>query len=178
MVVLVIADDDLALPKIPVVPVDVIISCGDLAEEMILRTAERLGNPPILGIKGNHDSGGAFPAPIQNLHLTTVTVGELTFGGFEGCLDYKPVGNYLYSQAAVSEQLEGFPRVDVFVAHNSPANIHDRADGIHNGFSAFHRYIETKKPRLMLHGHQHVNEESTLYFTKVIGTYGHRMLSI
>jgi hypothetical protein len=33
-----------------------------------------------------------------------------------------------------------------------------------------------RKPRILIHGHQHVNWESELGDTRVIGVYGHRTI--
>lgn len=50
--------------------------------------------------------------------------------------------------------------------------------GIHDGFTAFDRYILEKQPRWFFHGHQHRNIETVIGNTKVIGTYGHRVIDI
>lgn len=72
--------------------------------------------------------------------------------------------------------MNGFSPVDVFIAHNSPRKIHDRDDGVHIGFDAFVRYIERAKPKLFIHGHQHVNIETSVGKTTVVGVYGSRRL--
>ena len=176
MNLLVIADDEGLLRSLPDVRADVLISCGDLPDELISTVAKRCGCERTLAVKGNHDASAAFPAGITDLHMQVVEVYGKTFGGFGGAWKYKPVGNHLFEQNEVEAALEGFPRVDVFVAHNSPRMIHDRDDEVHLGFNSFLTYIDRTKPRLFLHGHQHVQAESTVGFTKVVGTYGWRML--
>lgn len=74
--------------------------------------------------------------------------------------------------------LAGFPRVDVFVSHNSALGIHDKPDGVHTGFSALTEYIQRQQPRLLIHGHQHQNIETQLKKTRVLGVYGHRLLEV
>lgn len=59
----------------------------------------------------------------------------------------------LYEQEEVERLLSGFPSVDVFVAYNSPRNIHERNTEVHVGFEAFNRYIERAQPRPFIHGH-------------------------
>ena len=178
MNLLVIADDESLSRTLPDVRADILISCGDLPDELILRVAARVHCSRILAVKGNHDAGGPFPPTITDLHLNTVEVCGLTFGGFAGSWRYKAAGNYLFEQNEVEAALSGFPRVDIFVAHNSPRLIHDRDDDVHFGFNAFVTYIDRARPRLFLHGHQHVQQESTVGFTRVIGTYGHRILQV
>jgi len=178
MNLLIIADDESLGPQIPDCQVDVLVSCGDLPDELILKVASKCHCKEILAVKGNHDSSAAFPAPIRDLHLTVFSCRGLKFGGFCGSWKYKPRGNYLFENDEVERFLVGFPEVDIFVTHNSPRLIHDREDDVHMGFAAFYQYIERAKPKLALHGHQHQNVESLLGTSRVIGTFGHRMLVV
>ena len=175
---LVIADDDSAISNLAENPADVLISCGDVTDESINRAATACNCRRIFAVKGNHDSSAPFPWPVVDLHLKTVEFGGLRFGGFCGSWRYKPRGNYLFDQSEAESTLAAFPKVDVFVAHNSPAQIHDRDDDVHVGFTAFVSYIEKHRPRMFLHGHQHVSKESLVGSTRVIGTYGSRWLVI
>ena len=174
MTILVIADDDAVMRTVPDVPADVLVSCGDVTDETIVAVASRTGIHTILAVKGNHDSAAAFPPAITDLHLATQSVRGVSFGGFRGCWKYKPAGHHLYNDAEVGDALDSFPRVDVFVAHNSPRSIHDREDDVHLGFASFMSYVADRQPRLFLHGHQHVNAETTIGTTKVIGVCGFR----
>jgi len=176
MTILVIADDDTVCNSVPEKRCDVLVSCGDLPDEVILMVAQRVKCTHILAVKGNHDSSGAFDSRITDLHLNTVTVDGVTFGGFGGSWKYKPKGHFLFEQQEVDAALETFPRVDVFVGHNSPNGIHDKADDVHIGFNAFVSYILDKHPKLFLHGHQHKNQRTFYAGTKVLGIYGHRTL--
>jgi uncharacterized protein len=178
LTVLALADEDLIERKIGDDPADVVISCGDISDSAILRVAERVGAAHILAVKGNHDSSGQFPSPIVDLHLKVFALDGIRFGGFAGSWRYKPRGNFLFDQDEVAGLLADFSPVDVFVAHNSPRGIHDRDDGVHHGFEAFINYIDRIKPRLFVHGHQHVNRETRIDQTSVIGVYGFRRLEI
>jgi Icc-related predicted phosphoesterase len=82
----------------------------------------------------------------------------------------------LYEQDEAEQLLNSFPPVDVFVAHNSPRRIHERDTEVHVGFDAFVSYIERAQPRLFIHGHQHVNQETQLGSTRIIGVYGQMRL--
>ena len=178
MTLLVIADDEALLARLPQAQADVLVSCGDLPDETILRAADRCHCRCILAVKGNHDSSAPFQGPIIDLHLRSHAVRGVTFGGFCGAWKYKPKGNHLFEQAEVESALAAFPRVDVFVAHNSPRMVHDRDDEVHIGFVAFNSYIARAQPRWLLHGHQHLNTESTIGATHVTGIYGHRFVAI
>jgi Icc-related predicted phosphoesterase len=157
---------------------DLLISCGDVSDSLILEAAEAFNCSKIFAVKGNHDSNAPFPAPIIDLHLKTETFNGVTFGGLNGSWKYKPRGNFLYEQDEVSEFLRDFPAVDVFVSHNSPKGIHDKWDDVHNGFEGLTGYIEKAKPKLLIHGHQHCNQETKVGGTRVIGVYGHRMVEV
>jgi Icc-related predicted phosphoesterase len=178
MTLLVIADDEALLTKLPEAQADVLVSCGDLPDQTILRVADHCRCRYILAVKGNHDSSAPFEAPIIDLHLRSHAVRGVTFGGFCGAWKYKTRGNYLFEQPEVESALATFPRVDVFVAHNSPRMVHDREDEVHIGFVAFNSYLARTQPRWLLHGHQHINAESTVGATRVTGTYGHRFVVI
>jgi len=175
---LIIADDEFVGRRVPECSVDLLISCGDLPDEVILAVAERCGCRETLAVKGNHDYSSPFRPPIRDLHLATITYQGVRFGGFCGSWKYKPIGNYLFEQHEVEQLLEGFRAVDVFVAHNSPRLIHDCDDEVHIGFTGFNSYLAAANPKLFLHGHQHREVETLAGNTRVIGTFGHRFLVV
>ena len=178
MNLLVIADDESVGLQVPECNADVLVSCGDLPNELIFKVAEKCHCKEILAVKGNHDSSASFPAPIRDLHLSVFPFRGVKFGGFCGSWKYKPRGNYLFENAEVERFLAGLPTVDIFVTHNSPRLIHDREDDVHIGFGAFNTYTARTHPRFLLHGHQHLNVESLLGNTRVVGTYGHRYVVV
>lgn len=157
---------------------DVVLACGDVYDQVVLEAARAYRCPVVFAVKGNHDSGGAFAEAIVDLHLATREHRGIVFGGFNGSWRYKPRGPFLYDQAEAQAMLAAFPRVDVFVSHNSPRGVHDREDQVHLGFEALSAYIARTRPRLVIHGHQHVDRETEMGGTRVVGVYGHRMLDI
>ncbi len=171
---LVVSDCEAGMPSLPPGQPDVVISCGDVPGDVLGRVLHRYP-APCLGVLGNHDPSVAPPG-LVDVHLRVVEVEAVTFAGFEGSWRYKPRGHHLYDEAEVSPLLKNSRPVDVFVAHNPPAGIHDTEDGIHNGFAAFRRYIEEKQPVLFLHGHVHKMAETVVGRTLVVATVGARML--
>jgi len=157
---------------------DVLLSLGDIADTVILQAADAWQCPAVLAVKGNHDAESHFPEPILNLHLRTIDYGGLRFGGLNGCWQYKPRGHFLYYQEEAEAFLAGFPVVDIFISHNSPRRIHDREDEIHIGFTALNTYIERAAPRLLLHGHQHQEQETMVGNTNVICVYGWKIIEL
>lgn len=157
---------------------DILVSCGDVVDQVILEAAEAYGCQTIFSVKGNHDSNVPFPDPIIDLHKQTAEHRGLLFGGLNGSWRYKPRGAIMYDQKEIFDLLSEFPRVDVFISHNSPKGIHDKNDEVHIGFDALHDYITNRKPRLLIHGHQHVDAETKIHQTRVIGIYGHKMIEV
>jgi predicted phosphodiesterase len=157
---------------------DVLVSCGDVSDQVILEAAESYQCRTILAVKGNHDSNALFPQPITDMHLQVTEIHGLRFGGLSGAWKYKPRGHFLFEQWEVEEYLFHFPIVDIFFAHNSPRGIHDQEDEVHYGFDGLKTYVLERKPRVLIHGHQHTNEESKLGDTRVIGVYGYRVMEI
>lgn len=175
---LLIADSD-DMPKSHDIPeADILISCGDIADQTILRIASISRCSRIFAVKGNHDSASQFTPPILDLHLTARNYGGISFGGFQGSWKYKPRGKYLYEQEEAEKFLTSFPRVDVFVAHNSPRGVHDKEDEIHTGFDAFTGYIRRARPKFFLHGHQHSEDETVIDGIRVIAVYGWKLLEL
>ena len=178
MHILVLPDDDGTRHQLTNQSTDLVLSLGDLSDLVILQAARQARCNRIFAIKGNHDAAGPFHAPIVDLHLAVETLDGVRFGGFNGSWRYKPTGRFLYEQDEVERLLGGFPRVDVFVAHNSPWNIHECDTDAHQGFEAFNRYIKRIQPRLFLHGHQRVNQDTLIGLTHVVGILGQRQIEI
>jgi Icc-related predicted phosphoesterase len=157
---------------------DLLLSCGDVADQVILEAAASFNCSRIFAVKGNHDSSEDFPSKVTDLHLRVDEFGGLRLGGLKGAWRYKEKGHFLYDQWEVDQFLSSFPRVDLFLSHNSPRGIHDREDGVHCGFEGLRSYIERIKPRLLIHGHQHLNCETRFGETRIVGVCGHRLLEI
>ena len=154
---------------------DLLLSCGDVADRLVLEAAQAYHCPRILAVKGNHDTDAAFASPIENLHLRVVEHGGLRIGGLNGCWKYKSRGAFLYDQTEAHRLLADFPPVDILLTHNSPRCIHDREDGIHQGFAALTDYIHWAEPKLVIHGHQHQNRETQVGRTTILGVHGYRL---
>ena len=174
----VVADDDSLVGNLNGQEVDLLISLGDLWNSTIEKAARQYSCDQVIAVRGNHDTAGAYPEGVESLHLSVFTFRGTTFGGFDGSWKYKPRGHHMYEQQEVTKALEGFPAVDVFVAHNSPAGVHERDIDVHQGFGAFNDYIARAKPSLFLHGHQHVNMTSQILDTKVVGVFGEAAISL
>ena len=173
-----IADDDGLVAKGDSLDGDILVSLGDLWDYTIERAFSHHECRHAVAVKGNHDSDEQFPEFVKPLHFTIEEINGLLFGGFNGSWKYKPKGHHMFEQHEVKRLLRSFPRVDVFVAHNSPAGIHERDNDVHQGFVGFTEYIERAKPKYFLHGHQHSNRITQVESTTVVGIFGESTLDI
>lgn len=173
-----IADDDSLIGRLPVSPTDLLLSLGDLWDSSIEKAVARYQPSQVFAVRGNHDTDAPLPASVVSLHYTLKKFRGLLFGGFGGSWKYKPKGHHLFDQHEVSRMLNSFPRVDVFIAHNSPRGIHERDDHTHQGFDGFLGYIEKHQPRYFIHGHQHFEKTSFQGQTEVIGVFGEKTIEI
>lgn len=157
---------------------DALLSCGDVCDQVILEASRAYGCSLIFAVKGNHDSNAPFAEPIVDLHLQVRKAMNFSFGGLNGSWRYKPRGYFLYEQAEVEGFLRSFPPVDILLSHNSPRRIHDREDEVHYGFDGMNAYIQRVKPKVLIHGHQHVDKETLIEGTRVIGVYGQKLICL
>jgi len=155
---------------------DVVVSCGDIDNRVILQAAAKYNCNKIFAVKGNHDSCEPFPDSVCDLHLRTEKYGGLTLGGLNGSWKYKPKGFYLYEQYEIKQFLSQFPPVNIFISHNSPAGIHECDRHVHQGFEGLQEYISKTKPEILIHGHQHINKETARAGCRIIGIYGYRLI--
>jgi uncharacterized protein len=152
------------------------VSCGDLPIHYLEFIASTL-NTPCFFVRGNHDSyeighGGEIksnPDGWTDLDMRRARHQKISLAGLEGCVRYKPGAPYQYSQQEmqlrstwlsskfVVPRLSSGRGLDILVTHSPPFGIHDGTDQAHVGFKAFNQLIETFKPKLLLHGHQHRN---------------------
>ena len=160
MHVIAIADDDSLVGKMESESADLLISLGDIWDSTIEKARGMYGCRKVFAVRGNHDSAAPFATEIIDLHFNIARHEGIRFGGFKGSWRYKPRGHHMFEQSEVAKTLRSFPAVDVFVAHNSPAGIHERDSEVHQGFEAFTEYIDRVQPAYFIHGHQHVNEVS------------------
>ena len=183
--------------------VDVVLSCGDLPISYLEFIASAL-NKPCYFVRGNHDSHvfgsngeiKSHPEGWIDLDKRVLGCNGITLAGLEGCIRYKPSAPYQYTQAEqrwraitlsnslwLRRLLKGHG-MDILIAHSPAYGIHDGTDHAHVGFRALNWLIETFKPRLMLHGHQHRNyaprqsADTQVGDTQVINVHPYRILEL
>jgi Icc-related predicted phosphoesterase len=163
--------------------VDMVCMLGDLSASC-LSDLRRVLDVPKLGVYGNHDAGSYFESlGIVNMHLRTFKHGGLVFGGFEGCVRYKGGSFYrMYTQDEASVLLRDFPYVDVMLTHCPPYGVNDvPGEAAHEGFLALRRYVETMRPRFLLHGHTYPNADGVVRRvgdSEIVYVYGDTLVDV
>lgn len=141
--------------------IDLIITLGDLEYAQIAEL-ELITNIPKIGVYGNHCTPGYMEQlGIVDMHLNTIEVNGMTFGGFDGSHRYKnDQFAKMYTQDEAVELMKDFPYVDVFIAHSPPAGINDEDDPAHTGLIAIRNYLDQKQPKYFFHGHTYPTQDS------------------
>ena len=141
--------------------IDLIITLGDL-EYTQIASLESITHIPKIGVYGNHCTPGYLEQlGIVDLHLKTIEIGDIKFGGFEGSHRYKKDQfAKMYTQEEAVELMKDFPYVDVFIAHSPPAAINDEDDPAHTGLLALRHYLDEKQPKYFFHGHTYPTAET------------------
>ena len=189
--------------------IDLIISCGDLEQgyyEYIVSTL----NVPFIYVLGNHSQfyikrdsmSGSFESSSNLFSGGNLADGrsvylkeaDLIIAGFGGSMRYNRNGNQ-YSEAEMVLRVIGLiPRLlvnkllhgrflDIFITHAPPRGINDGEDLCHRGFKIFRWFLDTFRPRYMIHGHVHLysnmNERIGEYNgIPVINAYKHYILRL
>jgi uncharacterized protein len=182
---LILADDEPWLPLSALVEShhpDAVLTLGDLAPD-VLDPLGRYPDLPVLGVYGNHDDGRYLDASnTTNLHLKAITLGGITFAGFEGCVRYTPGAPALqYTQRQATRLARRLPAADVLVTHAPPRGVHEEPDDrAHEGFDALREYDLRVGPRLHLHGHTPApaRPAERLGATNVVHVWRHAVLNL
>ncbi len=144
--------------------IDVIVSCGDL-DPHYLSFLATFFHGPVLYVHGNHD-GRYEKTPPEGCICIEDKIYEyegIRFLGLGGSMRYKD-GPWQFTQRKMDYRVgklwlklrfrRGF---DVLVTHAPAWQINDHDDLVHTRFKAFRRLLEKYEPKLMIHGHVHLN---------------------
>ncbi|MCP3943053.1 MAG: Icc-like protein [Desulfobacteraceae bacterium] len=172
-------------------PVDLIISCGDLAPEYLSFLRDRL-DVPLYYVKGNHDIRYTSTNPVgcKNIHGRVVSFGPLNILGLEGSIWYNGGANQ-YTDAMMGKIIfwmwfsiwQKGP-IHFVVTHAPPRHINDREDRCHMGFESFNSLIKKQRPDYFVHGHIHqefeTQEDRIIQFhkTRVVNTCGYTIIGV
>lgn len=170
-------------------PIDLIISCGDIAPEYLVFLKEKL-LCPLYYVKGNHDirHDGYYPEGCTDINKKLVLFNSLRILGIEGSNWYNGKENQ-FTEKEMKKIVRSLwftlfksKGVDIVVTHASPRHIHDGEDLCHKGFQCFLNFIEKYNPKYFIHGHIHKYfddplDRITVYGqTKVLNTCGYNII--
>lgn len=75
-------------------------------------------------------------------------------------------------------KLINFPYVDIFICHSPVKGYTDKADYAHVGSEAILKYIESKQPKYVYHGHVHSKIGAMIGRTAVVSIYGAKIVTL
>ena len=172
-------------------PVDLIISCGDLAPEYLSFLRDRL-DKPLFYVKGNHDIRYSLSNPVgcKNIHARIVRFKSINILGLEGSIWYNGGVNQ-YTDKEMKKIIFGMwfsiwrkGGIHMVITHAPPRHIHDAQDPCHIGFESFVKLIDKRKPGFFIHGHihkdfkKHEDRITIVHTTKVVNTCGYTILEV
>ena len=171
--------------------IDLIISCGDLNPQY-LSFVETFANVPLLYVRGNHD--GIYdetpPGGGTCIDGKIVSFGGLRIMGLGGCMRFRE-GKDNYTESEMNRRIRRMAPallraggIDILMTHAPAKGYGDLPDLPHEGFAAFDRLLEKRRPAWMLHGHVHASygrirmEHLHPCGTRIINVSGYRILEL
>lgn len=171
--------------------IDLILSCGDL-DANYLSFLATMCKAPVVYVPGNHDTNYKQKPPegCYNADDNLLKIKGLRIAGLGGCMKYNN-SPYHYTEQQMSKRVSGLyipiilnHGVDIFLTH-APAKGHGDSDDLaHQGFECFNKLIHRFQPKLMVHGHVHLNygqniaREEMVGNTRIINAYEKYIIEI
>ncbi|THB80753.1 MAG: Icc-like protein [Desulfobacteraceae bacterium] len=172
-------------------PVDLVLSCGDMAPEYLSYIRERIDSP-LFYVKGNHDIRYTPNNPMgcMNIHGRIIQFKTLNILGLEGSMWYNGGPNQ-YTDKQMRKIILGQwfsiwrkGGIDMVITHAAPRHIKDAEDRCHIGFESFIKLLNTYEPAYFIHGHIHREFQSgeervtKCGSTRVINTCGYNIIEV
>ncbi len=190
--------------------VDIILCAGDLAMEYIDYIVSTL-NKPTYFVFGNHnlEEFGFYHQSEVNFQAHTADAmshyhgaiycgfnvkreNKLIIAGCSGSMKYNK-GLCQYTEGEMKFRLiKMIPRLlfnkifhgrylDIFLTHASPLGIHDKEDLCHKGYKCYRWFLNTFKPKYMVHGHIHLYDQQETRVTQweqttIINAFSHYLI--
>ncbi|MBR1798243.1 MAG: metallophosphoesterase family protein [Clostridiales bacterium] len=145
--------------------VELIVACGDLRTDY-LDFLMTMVNVPMIYVRGNHDDSYFTDPPLGAVCIEDkiYKFNGVTFMGLGGSNRYRNDGKNMYTEKEMKlralklapvAKLKG--GVDVLVTHSPARGYGDMTDLPHRGFDTFNDVMNKYHPKVMLHGHVHMN---------------------
>ena len=175
--------------------VDLVLAAGDLPGYYLEYLATKLP-VPVLYVPGNHENeyinegDGRIPASgVTNIHGKVVSVAGLKIAGWGGVPRYRADGEGQYGpfQAKMGLGMLAFRArkgVDILLTHAPPTGPHAGQDYAHRGCGCIQKFMDRRRPKLVVHGHIHEYEGKKLDYkdessgAEVMNAYGYRIVEL
>ncbi len=168
--------------------VDLILSAGDL-KGTYLSYVVTMVNKPLLYVHGNHDIS-LMNAPAEGCECIddgVIKFKGLRIAGLGGCMTYN--GKELqFTEAEMAWRitknvLKYRKGIDILLTHAPVFGIGDGKDQAHVGYQSFIKMLDKYNPKLMVHGHMHLNygickREHRYKETRIVNAFDHYIIEI
>lgn len=160
--------------------IELVITAGDLMYWDLQPIAQT--GIPLIGVYGNHcDRTYLNKLGATDLHLNKVTIGGISFSGLQGAVRYKPdPRSVLYEQHEYAAMMAQLPPADILVTHCPPTGVNDHPDDhTHQGIDALPAWLDTHRPKVLIHGHTYPSTPVQRYgATRIMYVHGTRRWTI
>ena len=174
--------------------IDLVLAAGDIPGHFLEFLASCL-TVPVVYVPGNHKDeyindghGPERPRGVINAQGRVITAAGLRIAGWGGVPKYRE-GENQYTPLQARWGLgklawQARKGVDILLTHAPPEGPHAGSDYAHRGCSAINRFMEKRRPPLVIHGHIHEYEGKKIAYTdkatgaQVINAYGYHMLEL
>lgn len=170
------------------VDIDLILSAGDLNSSYLSYVVTMI-NKPLLYVLGNHDVR-LLNNPAEGCDCIDddiVTFKGLRIAGLGGCMTYSGKSlQYTESEMAWRIKKKYFryrKGIDILLTHAPAYGIGDGKDQAHTGYQSFISLLDKYEPKLMIHGHMHLNygnfqREQQYKSTRIINAFDHTIIEL
>jgi Icc-related predicted phosphoesterase len=168
--------------------VDLILSAGDLNSSYLSYVVTMI-NKPLFYVHGNHDMR-LLNNPAEGCECIDDGIIEfkgIRIAGLGGCMTYS--GKSLqYTEAEMAWRIKkNFFKyrkgIDILLTHAPAFGLGDGKDQAHTGYQSFISLLDKYAPKLMIHGHMHLNygicyREHQYKSTRIINAFDHTIIEL
>jgi Icc-related predicted phosphoesterase len=156
---------------------DFALSCGNVGFPILQEIQEQY-NKPIFAVKGHHDPRKPFPEFVQDVHDRIAQHRHWLIGGWQGVPDDRSDGADEWDNLIVTERLNKFPYVDIFICHAPIFKVPEQEADAPAETEPIRRYIREKQPKLVYHGYVHSKTGSLIENTAVVSVFGAEIFTL
>lgn len=150
---------------------DICLLLGDHSSEDVKIVLKYVKREKIYALLGNHDNDYITQFDLNNLNGNVIEINGIKLLGIQGSYRYKPGDFPSFSQEESLEFLEGMPKIDILVCHDSPFELSQRNDVAHQGLFGITYYLYKNKVPYCIHGHLHTKYSKQMSNGTVVNCY-------